>query len=141
MDNKIFSSYNKLKSERQSVTLIEPILSHLRGIYDIDDTNFYNIMIAVTEAVNNAINHGNKLNPDKFVTFNVEADENHIYIYIKDEGEGFDPHQIDDCLDPENLLKASGRGVFIIRELMHHVNIFSNSHGTVVEMYYYFNRN
>ncbi len=141
MDNKIFRSHNKLKSERHSVSLIEPILFDLKNIYEIDDTIFYNIMIAVTEAINNAINHGNKLNPTKFVQFNIEADKDKIYVFIKDEGEGFDPQLIDDCLEPENLLKASGRGVFIIKELMHDVKIYSNSHGTVVEMYYYFNRN
>jgi serine/threonine-protein kinase RsbW len=95
-------------------------------------------MIAVTEAVNNAINHGNKLDPSKKVQFNVEADNEKIYIYVKDEGNGFNPQEIDDCLEPENLLKASGRGVFIIRELMHEVKIRSNSSGTEVEMTYFF---
>jgi serine/threonine-protein kinase RsbW len=138
MSEKIFYSHNTLKSERHSVTEIEPILADLRSKFAIDDTIFYNIMIAVTEAVNNAINHGNKLDPSKRVQFNVEADKEMIYIYVKDEGLGFNPQEIDDCLEPENLLKASGRGVFIIRELMHEVKIRSNSEGTVVEMKYFF---
>lgn len=140
MSEKIFNSHNILRSERQSVTLIEPILADLRSKFDIDDNVFYNIMIAVTEAVNNAINHGNKLDPTKKVQFNVEADKHKIYIFIKDEGMGFNPSEIDNCLDPENLLKASGRGVFIIKELMHEVNIHSNSHGTIIEMTYFFGK-
>jgi serine/threonine-protein kinase RsbW len=138
MSEKIFNSHNTLKSERHSITHIEPILADLRSRFAIDDTVFYNIMIAVTEAVNNAINHGNKLDPSKKVQFNVEADNEKIYIYVKDEGNGFNPQEIDDCLEPENLLKASGRGVFIIRELMHEVKIRSNSSGTEVEMTYFF---
>ncbi|PKL86786.1 MAG: ATP-binding protein [Ignavibacteriae bacterium HGW-Ignavibacteriae-1] len=138
MSEKIFHSHNTLKSVRHSITEIEPILADLRSKFAIDDTIFYNIMIAVTEAVNNAINHGNKLDPSKDVQFNVEADKDMIYIYVKDEGKGFNPQEIDDCLEPENLLKASGRGVFIIRELMHEVKIRSNSEGTVVEMKYFF---
>jgi serine/threonine-protein kinase RsbW len=93
-------------------------------------------MIAVTEAVNNAINHGNKLNPHKKVGFTVKADNENIFVKVTDEGDGFDPDKIADCLEPENLLKSSGRGVFIIRELMDDLKIISNSKGTTLEMYF-----
>lgn len=136
MEELIFNSENKLRSDKSSLSLVEPILDNLRQILGIKDENFYNVMIAVTEAVNNAINHGNKLNPQKRVEFIVRADSRKIYILIKDEGAGFDPDKIADCLDPENLLKSSGRGIFIIRELMDEVKIDSDSSGTKIEMFY-----
>jgi serine/threonine-protein kinase RsbW len=136
MDNINFFSEHSFKSEKTSLALVEPILENLRAYLGIKDENFYNIMIAVTEAVNNAITHGNKLSPVKKVYFLVKADEEKIYINVKDEGDGFDPARIADCLEPENLLKSSGRGVFIIRELMDDLKISSNSTGTSVEMSY-----
>ncbi len=136
MKELIFNSVNKLKSDKSSLVLLEPVLENLRQILGIKDENFYNVMIAVTEAVNNAINHGNKQNPNKKVDFVVQADSHNIYIKVKDEGNGFNPEQIADCLVPENLLKSSGRGIFIIRELMDNVEIHSNESGTTLEMYY-----
>lgn len=136
MGEKIFRSENFLKSERSSITLVEPILEELRSQLGIKDENFYNVMIAVTEAVNNAINHGNKLHPEKHVYFLVEADSDTIFVKVKDQGNGFDPTTVADCLEPENLLKSSGRGVFIIRELMDRFDIESGSTGTTLEMYY-----
>jgi serine/threonine-protein kinase RsbW len=135
----IFCSENIFKSERNSVNLIEPILNSLKDALSMKDENFYNIMIAVTEGVNNAINHGNKLNPDKIVEFSVKADENKLHVRISDQGTGFDPNTIADCLEPENLLKSSGRGVFIIRELMDDVRIESSGNGTVINMSYFYN--
>ncbi|MFA5512366.1 MAG: ATP-binding protein [Candidatus Kapaibacterium sp.] len=136
MSKMIFKSENILKSEKKSITLVEPILEELRRILGIKDENFYNVMIAVTEAVNNAINHGNKLNPDKEVYFLVQADEHEIHIQVQDQGDGFDPSTVADCLEPENLLKSSGRGVFIIKELMDKLDISSNKNGTTLNLYY-----
>jgi serine/threonine-protein kinase RsbW len=125
------------KSERSSINLIEPLLLEVKERLNLRDDLFYNIMIAVTEAVNNAINHGNKLNPHKNVVFSVIGGDNEIVISVKDEGEGFNPDALADCTDPSNLLKDSGRGVFIIRELMDKVDIKSNNQGTVITMLYY----
>lgn len=136
MNSLIFNSENILKSEKSSLSLLEPILEDLRKILGMKDENFYNVMIAVTEAVSNAINHGNKQNPSKNVNFIVRADKDDIYIKVKDEGDGFNPDDVADCLEPENLLKSSGRGIFIIRELMDNVKINSDDGGTTLEMYY-----
>jgi serine/threonine-protein kinase RsbW len=133
-----FESINKFISDRNTITKIEPLLLDLKSKLNIKDDEFYNIMIATTEAVNNAVNHGNKLNPNKYVDFNIYANENELIIFIKDEGEGFNPDEIDDCLQPENLLKTSGRGVFLIKELMDEVFIDSNYNGTKITMKYYF---
>lgn len=141
MNNWIFNSENFFNSDRNTIALVEPILMNLKSEFLIPDEKFYNIMIAVTEAVNNALNHGNKLNPDKIVEFTVRANNDELFIKVTDQGDGFDPHNIADCTDPENLLKSSGRGVYIIKELMDEVSIESSPKGTIMEMTYYFKNN
>jgi len=138
MQKWIFESENFFKSERNTILLIEPILSKLKSDLSIPDESFYNIMIAATEAVNNAVTHGNKLNPEKIVEFTVKANKQSIIVRVSDQGEGFNPENVADCLKPENLLKSSGRGVFIIKELMDDVFITSDNQGTLIEMTYMF---
>jgi len=138
MQKWIFESENFFKSERNTILLIEPILSKLKSDLSIPDESFYNIMIAATEAVNNAVTHGNKLNPEKIVEFTVKANKQSIIVRVSDQGDGFNPENVADCLEPENLLKSSGRGVFIIKELMDDVFITSDNQGTLIEMTYMF---
>ena len=95
---------------------------------------YYNILIAVTEAFNNAIIHGNKCNNDKKVGFDIIADEESIQIVIKDEGKGFNPDNLADPREPENLMKDSGRGVFLIKELSDECDFMHTSTGTSVKM-------
>ena len=109
--------------------------------FDIKDDVFYNVMIAVTEAVNNAIIHGNKMKPEKKVNFELKTKGRTIIIIIKDEGEGFDPDNIDDCLKPENLMKDGGRGVFLIKELMDDVDFKTTEKGTTLTMKFNVNEN
>jgi serine/threonine-protein kinase RsbW len=80
--------------------------------------------VAVRESVINAIKHGNRNDASKHVHVDFETSANgvpQISIRVRDEGEGFDPSEIADPLAPENLLKASGRGIFLIRNFMDHV--------------------
>ena len=98
------------------------------------DNSFMNILIAFTEAVNNAIYHGNKKNPEKKVIITLEKNTQHFIIYVKDEGVGFVESNIPDPTLPENLLKQSGRGVFLIRKLTDEMEIDSTSNGTEVKM-------
>ncbi|HRP02160.1 MAG TPA: ATP-binding protein [Candidatus Kapabacteria bacterium] len=140
MNNWIFSSENFFHSDRNTLTLVEPILMNLRNQFMIPDEKYYNIMIAVTEAVNNALNHGNKLNHDKIVEFTVRANNERLMIKVTDQGEGFNPDDVPDCTDPANILKSSGRGVYIIKELMDEVLIDASPNGTKMEMVYYLNK-
>ena len=86
---------------------------------------FQKLMIAVTEVVINAIIHGNKENPDKKVTIEAQYDDRNLYVKICDEGNGFNPNEIVDPRLPENLMKESGRGIFIVKSL---VDDFSYRH-------------
>jgi len=93
-----------------------------------------NLAIAVTEAVGNAIIHGNKKNPNKKVHLEFRTSKNKIVITIRDEGEGFDPGSIQNPLLPENLMKESGRGIFILSELMDDVDFQFSEKGTTLKM-------
>lgn len=93
------------------------------------------IAIAVTEVVNNAIDHGNAGDPEKTVRLKVVIDAREIRIEVSDEGGGFDPEGLADPLARENLLREVGRGIFIVRHLMDTVDINSvPGHGTTVRI-------
>lgn len=80
------------------------------------------IRLALREALNNAVRHGSRLNPRKRVHVRFHCDDGEgMTVSIRDEGAGFDPAQIPDPTAPENLERFSGRGLFMIRELMDEV--------------------
>lgn len=76
-----------------------------------------NLMLVLSEAVTNAIVHGNKLNPEKTATVSISVTPISVTAIVQDEGDGFKPSAQKNPLDSENLLKAGGRGVFLIQEL------------------------
>ncbi|HQJ47383.1 MAG TPA: ATP-binding protein, partial [Ignavibacteriaceae bacterium] len=76
------------------------------------------LLLSVTEATTNAIIHGNKNNKLKLVRISVYVENSTLTIKIKDEGKGFDPKIVPDPTDPENLLKDSGRGLYLMRIYM-----------------------
>ena len=82
--------------------------SHWSG----DEAHF--LAVSFKEALINAMKHGNKNNPEKKVQVEVKVSRERIYVRIRDQGEGFDPEKVPDSQDPENLLKASGRGIFMM---------------------------
>jgi serine/threonine-protein kinase RsbW len=91
-----------------------------------EDTRHY-VGVAVRESVINAITHGNRNDPARriFVEFTVDSRPGsfELVVRVRDEGEGFDPAAIADPLAPENLLKPSGRGIFLIRRFMDDVEL------------------
>ena len=103
----------------------------LRG-YGINESIIADIAIAVSELVNNAIDHGNKKNEEKRVTVTIEKNSEAVSLTVTDEGTGFNPDELDDPLAEENLLKVVGRGIFIVRSLMDTVDISLTKEGTIV---------
>ncbi len=89
-----------------------------------------NMAIAVTELVNNAILHGNQQDPNKNVTVRAVYNDDSVVVSVKDEGEGFDPEDIANPTDPQNLWKQNGRGVFLVQHLISKVDINSSDSGT-----------
>lgn len=123
-----------IKTDNYTLVKAEEFLNDFRAEYLIENKNFINILIAFTEAVNNAINHGNKKNPKKKIRIIIEKKSNTLKIIVEDEGEGFKLQDIPDPTLPENLLKQSGRGVFLIERLADSMEIESNDKGTLVKM-------
>src|SRR3954469_515297 len=88
------------------------------------------ISMAVREATVNAVLHGNAYDPDKKVELEFERTENDLVITIRDQGKGLDENKIPNPLEPDNLLKTSGRGIFLIRSFMDDVQITPSQSGT-----------
>lgn len=103
---------------------------------EIDD-----ISIAVTEAVNNAIKHGNKEDSTKSIEIVFQIETEKIKIRIKDEGEGFQLEEVKDPRMNENLLKDDGRGILIMRTLMDEVEVLSEAEGNVLQLVKNISRN
>jgi serine/threonine-protein kinase RsbW len=104
-------------SKGENITIIERLVDDLCERHHIQEEHYGNILIALTEAVNNAIYHGNKQDPDKKVIVKYHADEDEFQFIIEDEGPGFDFENVPDPTSPENIEKPNGRGVFLMRHL------------------------
>ena len=129
-----FSNTLEIVSQPQSINIIEKVIDDLKNEYDIHEDSYGNILVAVTEAVNNAIMHGNGCDPSKQVTVSYEVDGDRISFTVTDQGNGFDYYNLPDPTAPENLEKPTGRGVFLMKHLADQV-IFSEN-GKVVELYF-----
>lgn len=108
---------------------IPDFVTEIQKSSHIDDDITGTLMLLLSEAVTNAIVHGNKLNPAKTVDIEVRINQKQIISTIKDQGDGFEPEDTNDPLDEENLLKASGRGVFLMKQLSDHLEYDEN--GTI----------
>lgn len=116
----------RLKSELDSLIKVEQIVEDLRNNYNIPEELYGNILVAITEATNNAIKHGNKLDPNKHAYMSFENSDLEFKFIIKDEGKGFDPNSIPDPTLEENITKPDGRGIFIIKNLADKVEFENN---------------
>ena len=105
------------ESTKKSLQNIEPLLNKIKEQIPIHLEKYYKILIAVSEAVNNAIIHGNKLDRNKKVKIDIKANKEKIEILVEDEGTGFDVDSLADPRTPENIMKENGRGVLLIKEL------------------------
>lgn len=119
-----------LNSTLESVNKIEQTaeLCALRAGFDEDTVP--NITMAVREAAVNAILHGNAYSTEKTVTASFETNAESLIIRISDQGTGLNPDTIPDPLAPENILRGSGRGIFLIRAFMDEVNFRQLHPGT-----------
>jgi serine/threonine-protein kinase RsbW len=101
---------------------VEVVGGHMSRLVGFDDDTLHWISIAVRESVANAMKHGNKGDETKRVAVEFIASPaeqpTELVILVRDEGEGFEPEEVADPLAPENLLKSSGRGIFLIRSFM-----------------------
>lgn len=120
----------------ENIRIVESFIDNVKDKYKIDDDIYGNIMIAVTESVNNAIKHGNNCDKNKNVSLTAIYEDNLVRFIVEDEGPGFDPTKLPDPTAPENIEKIGGRGIFLMEQLSDKVN-FSNE-GRTTEMIFHF---
>ena len=122
-------------SEFENIELIQAVLDESLQRLDFDEDSRYWIGIAVREAVANAIKHGNRQDPQKQVEVELFVEDGQLVIRVRDQGEGFDPGRVANPLDPENLLKPDGRGIFYMNRFMDAIEYdFGPEGGTVVTL-------
>ena len=124
-----------LPSSMQHVYLLDVVVTEILKETDFTEDIQEQINLAVIEAGTNAIKHGNKEDPNKKATLEFTIAEDKLAILIKDEGVGFTRKEVADPLDPENLLKSSGRGLFLMEACMDSVTYEAN--GTIIKMVKY----
>jgi len=124
----------KYRSRIDAVVKAERLAGKVTRKLKISEPKRVDICIAVTEAVNNAVEHGNKLLNDKFVTLLFEYTDDKLRITVEDQGEGFDLKAVENPLSPENLTKPNGRGLLIVDSLMDNVEVLFSTTGTKVVM-------
>jgi serine/threonine-protein kinase RsbW len=121
-------------STLETVNSAEAAASKMATEAGFDDDEVMKISMAVREAAVNAVLHGNAYDPSKKVTLAFERTVRDLVITIRDQGKGIDLNAIPDPLAPENLLKTSGRGIFLIRSFMDEVEIHPSQAGTEIKL-------
>tara|TARA_B100001758_G_C18261022_1_gene531028 strand:- start:261 stop:704 length:444 start_codon:yes stop_codon:yes gene_type:complete len=121
-------------SKAENLNQVEELINDLCKKFEVNEDYYGNILIALTEAVNNAIHHGNKSNPNKEVNIKFNTDGQLLKFTIKDDGPGFDFENLPDPTDPKNIEKPHGRGVFLMRNLADDIEF--NDDGSTVVMHF-----
>ena len=119
-----------LSSSLESVDTVEQTAEDFAARAGFDEDTVPNIAMAVREAAVNAVLHGNAYNPAKRITVSFEANSDALVVRVIDQGSGLDPSNIPDPLAPENILRGSGRGIFLIRAFMDEVHFRQLHPGT-----------
>lgn len=113
-------------SSTENMRLVERLVEDVCEVFSVNEDSYGNILIAVTEAVNNAIYHGNEGDPEKHIKIGFESGEKNIKFSVSDEGKGFDYESLPDPTDPINIDKPQGRGVFLMKHLADKVEFNNN---------------
>ena len=123
MDNTLIKDTITLDSNQESINKVTSYIDSIYSSYPTDISETYgNVIIAMTEAVNNAINHGNKNDSTKKVTISYKKTDDNLSYTVEDEGNGFDYDNVPDPTDPENLLKLNGRGIYLMKNLVDEIH-------------------
>lgn len=124
-----------LASNPRNVARVERFLEKIHGHVALDEIQLHKLMVALTEAVNNAIVHGNKQNRKKKVYVVCEVLPGWLLFVVNDQGRGFKPEKVANPLREENLLRESGRGIFLMRTLMDRVEFEALKTGYQVRLW------
>ncbi len=122
----------RIHSSSEGIADLEIYVKSLFVKYELKHDLYPNILISLTEAVNNAIKHGNRSDHSKVVYVETHKGFDRVCCIITDEGRGFDHQSLPDPTLPENIEKIGGRGVFLMQQLSDHIKFLNN--GSTVEM-------
>ena len=122
----------KIPSIKENVSVVESFIENVGEKIRIEEAIYGNVLVSVTEAVNNAIVHGNKEDKNKKVRLVLKQNKKSVRFIVEDEGMGFDHNTLPDPTNPKNLEKVKGRGIFLIKSLSDKTTFKQG--GRVVEM-------
>jgi serine/threonine-protein kinase RsbW len=123
-----------LESTLESVNQVEQKATEVAAGAGLGEDEQYQVAMAVREAAVNAVLHGNAYDPGKRFVVAYETTGESLVITITDQGKGLDPESLPDPLAPENLMKGSGRGIFLIRAFMDEVTFRNTEPGTEITL-------
>jgi len=119
----------------ENIQIIESFIDNAKETFEINDDQYGNIMISVTECISNAIVHGNKSESSKLVHLDLQMEPGLLRCSIEDEGNGFDFNQLPDPTDPANIENVGGRGIFLMKHLSDEVKFEEGGKKTVLSFY------
>lgn len=121
-----------LESHPKNIAEVEPFVLLAFKQFEINESIFGNILITLTEAVSNAIIHGNGSDSDRKVFINSVSDSSRVTFTVEDEGSGFNPETLPDPTAPQNLMTPGGRGVFLMNQLADKVSYLQG--GRIIQL-------
>lgn len=121
----------EIESDPRNLITVEEFVNYFALDLGLDEEKLNGLLLSVTEATTNAIKHGNKNDINKLVDIDVDVINDYLIISVKDQGAGFNPSDVPDPTHPENLLKDSGRGLYLMRVYMDEVEFKNTPQGTV----------
>jgi len=120
----------EIDSDPNNLITVEEFVNYFAKDLGLDEERMNGLLLSVTEATTNAIIHGNKSDKSKHVFINVTANEHTLTIVVRDQGTGFNPSEVPDPTHPDNLLKDSGRGLYLMRVYMDELHYNHTPTGT-----------
>jgi serine/threonine-protein kinase RsbW len=127
----------EIPSDLDHIEKVEKFSQVICKIMGLSEEQSDNMAIALTELAVNAIQHGNKNDPKKKVTFHAQFKKDHLKVSISDEGKGFDPNDIPNPTNPQNLWKEHGRGIFLVQNLIDEVTFAPSPNGMEIVLIEY----
>jgi serine/threonine-protein kinase RsbW len=128
----MYSHFINIESDLDNIGKVETITQSLIDKHAINQDKYPSILIAVTEAVSNAILHGNKESNEKLVEIYTKITNGDLYIQVHDQGNGFQFDNLPDPTLPETIEEEGGRGILLIKELCDEIQFLNE--GRIIEM-------
>jgi serine/threonine-protein kinase RsbW len=116
----------RFQSKTENINIVEKLVDDISAQQNLSSEIYGNLLVAMVEAVNNAIIHGNKLDETKEVVVTYGIDDGSFWFHVKDQGTGFDYNKLPDPTLPENIEKPHGRGIFLMSHLVDEINFEDN---------------